>query len=99
MKTRPMVPGSLTEQVANAGGEALRLQLSTLLAGHAIDIVAYALTTELGLAALQFGDTEAEAAHVIDLLARDAKNMLALNWDLHDDVTARAAAIGDVRRC
>lgn len=95
---RPLIPGGRTEQVANTGGDALRLQLATLVAGHRLDHVVYAMTTELGGIALLLGDTMDEAKGMIDVMARDAKNLLELNWDRHDEVVAAASALGEMRR-
>lgn len=95
MAGRPMIPGGPTDAVAKSGGHALYLQLATLLAGHRMDHVIYALTRELGGVGIIMGETIEEARKCVDILAGDAKNIVNLNFDLHAEAVAAGQALGD----
>lgn len=87
---RPEIPGGRSEAARKAGGEALYLQLATLMAGNSVEACLWALTRELGGFALVVADTPDEAKTLLQTAADDAKNLVDLNWDEHH-AEARAA--------
>jgi hypothetical protein len=87
-----LIPGGATEQAAIAGGRALALQLSTLIAGHRIETGLYALVTQLIGLVLVSADSLEEAKSLFDTIGRDVLNGVELNWDQH----AAARAAGEI---
>jgi hypothetical protein len=94
MTGRPEIAGGRSESVRKGGGEALRLQLATLLAGHPLDRVVWAISSELSSIGLLLADNREEAKATLQAIADDAKNLLDLNWDeRHAEAVAMSLAI------
>jgi hypothetical protein len=92
MSGRDEIPGGPSERVRKSGGEELRLQLATLLAGHPLDRVVWAMASELGSIGLGGADTKDGAKALLQAIADDAKNIVDINWG---QCHARAVAMSE----